>query len=602
VSPLTNLAHLDWLRGTVTLSPLPAHTTYRLDREPAVEVVWTYSQCRPDGSYRRIGGGRYDPATDRCAQGAFNADDIARAAVVYLRHWRATGNEASRAAAYGLLRGLTYLQTASGPDAGNVVLWMQPHGTLNPAADPPEDPHPSDSGESFWLARTVWALGEGYAAFQSADPGFAAFLRDRFDLAVAAIERQSLARYGRWLLVDGTARPAWLIAHGADSTGEALLGLAAFVGATGCPRAGTALDRLAEGVAMMSGGSARTWPFGAVLPAARNPLIWHGWGGLAPAGLARAYAVRGGAALRRAALADAASFTPHLLVAGGPDNSWVPAPADRVQIPYGAHSRVESLLAVATCLDRPGLVELAGIAATWFFGNNPAGVPVYDPSTGRTADGIDVPGVVNPESGAESTVHGLLAMLALDANPVAAAIARTATVHDRRTWTVLEPATGADAVLDEGDELRLSLPALPGHDRTLLMPVVRQDAGGGRAALRTLPTPVTAGRVTLTAAGGPTRVQAVLAQPELEWLTLGGSDIESGTAPGAQPGTALVRSFAATDRHATIAVPGDGPAAVAVHDQTGRVLLRYTVDGATIPVVVPDGGFTIVTRQPTAGG
>src|SRR5262249_14957291 len=148
----------------------------------------------------------------------------------------------------------------------------------------------------------------------------------------------------------------------------------------------------------------------------------------------RAYAVRGGAALRQAALADAASFTPHLLVAGGPDNGWVPAPADRVQIPYGAHSPVEALLAVATRLDRTGLVELAGIAATWFSGNNPARVPVYDPSTGRTADGIDVPGVVNRESGAESTVHGLLAMLALDANPVAAAIARTATVHDRRTW------------------------------------------------------------------------------------------------------------------------------------------------------------------------
>ena len=41
-----------------------------------------------------------------------------------------------------MLRGLTYLQTASGPNAGNVVLWLQPDGTLNPSAEPKELPGP----------------------------------------------------------------------------------------------------------------------------------------------------------------------------------------------------------------------------------------------------------------------------------------------------------------------------------------------------------------------------------------------------------------------------------------------------------------------------
>ena len=58
----------------------------------------------------------------------------------------ATGRqpEPSRAgeSAYQLLRGLTYLQTVEGDDAGNVVLWMQPDGTLNPSADPVELPRP----------------------------------------------------------------------------------------------------------------------------------------------------------------------------------------------------------------------------------------------------------------------------------------------------------------------------------------------------------------------------------------------------------------------------------------------------------------------------
>src|SRR6266508_1711450 len=199
---LTNLAYLDWLRDSVAPPDQARHTTYRLDREPALGVLWTYAESDADGTARRVGGGRYDPATDRYEQGAFNAD--------------------------------------------NVVLWMQPDGTLNASAEPPEIPDPSDAGESCWLSRTIWALGEAYAAFRDVDPVLAAFLGARFELALGAVERQSLASYG--VPAHDGGGPAWLIANGADTTGEALLGLAAYVQATGCARAATVLDRLAAGV------------------------------------------------------------------------------------------------------------------------------------------------------------------------------------------------------------------------------------------------------------------------------------------------------------------------------------------------------------------
>ena len=88
-SPLTNLAHIDWLGAEVAPPPQAGHTTYRLAEEPAIGVLWTYADRQADGTYRRIGGGAYDPVTDTWGQGAFNADDISRAAVVYLRHWQA---------------------------------------------------------------------------------------------------------------------------------------------------------------------------------------------------------------------------------------------------------------------------------------------------------------------------------------------------------------------------------------------------------------------------------------------------------------------------------------------------------------------------------
>ncbi|WP_245933253.1 hypothetical protein [Arthrobacter livingstonensis] len=130
-----------------------------------------YANRNENGSFTRVGGGDVtNAAKGYYAQGAFDADDIARAVVVYVRDWQQTHSEASRQHAYGLLRDLTYLQTSSGPDAGNVVLWQQSDGSLNATPTPPDSPNPSDASDSFWLARTIWALGESYPCSAQAIP------------------------------------------------------------------------------------------------------------------------------------------------------------------------------------------------------------------------------------------------------------------------------------------------------------------------------------------------------------------------------------------------------------------------------------------------
>ena len=416
-APLTNLSHLTFLLDTVPLTAVDGHTTYEIDEQPTAQAPWTYADKKADGSYGRVGGGSLDPATGHWSQGAYNADDIARTAVVYLRHWQQTGDETSREHAVQTLRSLTYLQTTTGPNAGNVVLWQQPDGTLTPSATPVELPDPSDSAESYWVARTVWALGEGYAAFQAADPDFAAFLQDRLHLSLDSLERQSLGKYGTFDVADGVNVPAWLIAGGADASAEAALGLAAYV--TAVPdddTARTALTRLTEGVAAMSSGSATEWPFGAIMPWNKSQTLWHAWGGLAPAAVATASTVLGRSDLLGAAVKDAAQFTPQLLAAGGPDNAWSPTPGE-AQIAYGVDSRVQGLVATAQAANAPGLLDLAAVTAAWFFGANPNGAPAYNPATGTAIDGIETDGRINPNSGAESTIHALMTMLTLDANP-----------------------------------------------------------------------------------------------------------------------------------------------------------------------------------------
>ena len=154
--PLTTLAHLDFLTDRVGVTDTAAHSMYKLAADPKVGVQWVYANVESDGTFTRVGGGDYNPLKNTYGQGAFDTDDIARAAVVYLRQWQATGEEKAKDQAYQLLRGLTYLQTLTGPKAGEVVLWMQPDGTVNPSPLQPDSPNPSDSDASYWLARTLW--------------------------------------------------------------------------------------------------------------------------------------------------------------------------------------------------------------------------------------------------------------------------------------------------------------------------------------------------------------------------------------------------------------------------------------------------------------
>lgn len=554
------------------------------------------------------------------------------------------GDSHSRQAAYGLLRGLTFLQTISGTNAGNVVLWMQPDGTLNPSADPVELPDPSDSGPSYWLARTVWALGEGYAIFRTLDSAFAAFLRERLELAIAALERQVLVRYGVWNIVDGHRVPAWLIVAGADATSEAVLGLAAYVSAGGSAPARRALARFAEAIAAMAAGDTRTWPFRALLPWGESISDWHAWGAQMPSALATASAVLRSPRLLEPAIGDAAGFTPLLMTAGGPDNGWLPAPIDRTQIAYGVDARLQGLLAVASTAKRPGLRQVAAFVGAWYFGANRAGQVMYDSATGRTYDGISGDGVVNRNSGAESTIHGLLSMLALDAHPSLATQARTLGPATR-TLSGLHTLEAESGVLSTGativtppspwtgesqwsnnsyvaftSDSTATWPLPPSDQPQLALPIVdlTRDPHAGQTTWSTNSTPLgsinhgTAGpqgtsptpgallprtipallpphapHLTATASSAvlqPLRVDAVLLLPLVSRLQL--------TSPSAT--AILLTSVDTHPRSHPIALASTRRSVISAYDSTGALKTRFTTTAQTFNAPVSPGGFTVI--------
>lgn len=642
---LTNLAHLNFLLDTVQLLPnIPGHTTYRQSTEATARAPWVYANRQSDGTFQRVGGGPITNAVKGWyAQGAFDADDISRAAVVYLRDWAQNGTASSKQSAYELLRSLTYLQTSSGANAGNVVLWQQSDGTLNPSAIPVEQPNPSDSAESFWLARTVWALGEGYAGFKTSDPAFASFLQQRLTLALGALERQSLAKYGQTEVANGVRVPAWLIVGSASATSEAVLGLSAYVKAAPEDRTAVmALSRYSEGIARLSSGGVGQWPFGALLPEANSPTFWHAWGGMEPAALSTAATVLHRDDLQRTAATDAAQFTAQLLATGGPDNGWTPTPADRSQIAYGVDSRVEGLLAVADATGADGLTQLAAAQAAWYFGANPAGVPVYDPATGVCVDGIGGDKTVNRNCGAESVIHTELSMLALDAHPAVAALATSltkTTATDGITVAEAESGalTGSAAVVtppsawtgsanwsagayvraSSGDTITITIPTTTGP--VSILPIANLGTGNGRtdwtatadgktvslgssdnarpARQGIAPTTVFllpqtlrgragAGTTTLTATvHGSVQLDAVLVQPAVSHLGLAGAS------------ASLDVYVNGTDRAARRHLSDTAPVTVTRFDRRGAQVEEPAAAGPGATITVEPGGFTTVTPR-----
>jgi hypothetical protein len=361
-----------------------------------------------------------------------------------------------------------------------------------------------------------------------------------------------------------------------------------------------------------------------------------------PAALAKASASLGDPGLADGAVSDSFTFDPWLLTSGGPDNGRLPTRGDASQIAYGADSRLQSLVATAETTGQDAARGLAGIVAAWYFGANPAGEAMYDPATGRTFDGISGSGTINRNSGAESTIHGLLSMQVLDQNADIAALARTAQIQDRQGTLTLQaedgsfsgnasaatptsPWTGESlfggtgyAALGDGGSTSIALPA---HDRSLVLPVFdlrpgsqavttfREDektlgtADSGDIGAQgdspapgallpvTLPKPLPAGATELTATtatvdGDPARLDAVMIEPLVSRLVLRGDG----------HGTALLRSASAKAERAQVRVAGTGPALVNAYDGRGVLVASTLSKAAKVPVTVPAGGFVLIRR------
>jgi hypothetical protein len=160
-----------------------------------VRVVSLYSEA-PD--YRPTAS----PARDGF-EGIASLDDAARAAIVYLREYEATGDLRARDEAVRLLNFVTAMEQSD----GEFVNFVDSAGRLNRSAPS------SRKSMSYWAARSIWALGEAVRVLGPEDSTSVKSMRPVLDRAVSRMAREIDA--GR------------LIGGSTTATAEALLGLLA---------------------------------------------------------------------------------------------------------------------------------------------------------------------------------------------------------------------------------------------------------------------------------------------------------------------------------------------------------------------------------------
>lgn len=405
---LVNLDHLKFLTEPVTIEG------------EDMALVHIYSEF-PDYEW-----------VDAAGEGLSAVDDMARAAVVYLQEYDRTGDESLLELARRSLNFVMYMQVENGEFFNFVT---DRAGTINRFGGT------SFQSLGWWAMRALWALGEGVRVFDAVDPAYADQLAQAYLRTESALG-ETLGSYGEYINRHGFEIPAWIPGSEPAVAAVGLLGMSAYYQARPNGTTADIMTKIADGIAEYRLGDDSTYPFGMHPARANAPGFWHTWGAHMAHGL-----VEAGIALDRAdwiesAAASADSFLLRQIAFERFRHIGV-VPYRLEQIAYGTNMLVQTYASLYRATGEERYARYAGLVGSWYFGNNIAGVQMYDPATGRTFDGINGPVAfrVNRNSGAESTIEALLSLIALAQIPEALPFLQ-AEVVDGNQYFILEAEDG----------------------------------------------------------------------------------------------------------------------------------------------------------------
>jgi len=388
---LINLSHLEHLSEEVVLN------------NRAMEIVHIYSEY-PD----------YDwvEAED---EGIACVDDVARAAVFYLRHFQYTNQKSSLEKAQKLLEFLFYMQAPN----GLFYNFINSDLTIN------KKHFRSMPRAGWWSWRAIWAMSEAYVLFKKISPDYAARLSFSIKRTFPAID-SLLHNFPQTHIKNGLNFPIWLPSGTAsDQAAVIILALVPYINATDDTLARSFVRKLGTGITKMQVGDSLNLPYGSFLSWEN---IWHAWGNSQSVALLVGGKINSNNMFIHKALNEVKFFYPFLMrknylsqfrVKGMKDSYQLYDEKQFPQIAYGIRPMVWASLRAYEIFGKKAFAEQAGELACWLFGKNITGQPLYDPRTGRCYDGIINSVEINKNSGAESTIEALMTILEIEKNPLA---------------------------------------------------------------------------------------------------------------------------------------------------------------------------------------
>ncbi len=397
---IINSAHLDSLYEEINVDN---KTISQIPSPRRVGIIHIYSEY-PD--YKWVGDSD---------EGIAAVDDAARAAVFYLKYYKMYGSRESLIKAKKLLEFILYMQSKN----GFFYNFIFDDYSINRV-------HKNSINEpNWWSWRAMWALSEGYKYFVNIDKGFSEDIYNSLEKVIKELKKLiNVERETK--TINGKKVITWLPQKYASD--QASIIILALLNYYNFSKDGTILEYinyLSNGILTSQKGDSTSFPYYAIM-SWKN--LWHGYGNLQSYSLLKASSVLERKDLLQAAVSEIKYFYKYLMNQNylssfsikKKNGKFIQTDTKKFsQIAYDIRVMVYASIEAYNITKDSAYAIKAGKIASWFFGNNIAKAQMYFPLSGICYDGINSQNIINKNSGAESTIEALLALLAIEQNQIA---------------------------------------------------------------------------------------------------------------------------------------------------------------------------------------
>ncbi|MDQ7823830.1 MAG: hypothetical protein RDV48_13610 [Candidatus Eremiobacteraeota bacterium] len=413
------------------------------------EVNFTYLETQrmrvkiPGGSEGSLWATAGAKKSDGSFEYSFVTEDIARICLLYCASYEKLHDTSSMEKIKDALTYLLAMQSNEGFFRKGLKADGTPDGTQEARAD-------------LSSANAFWALSRSRRILAKDDPSYAAKLDGPVEKVISQLEA-AFAKPGKGyretITLHGKEMPAWLINGESDTTSVFILGLMEHYQLHQDAAVKDLISRLCDAVSSFSGTNYEEFPFCGHYESVADFNLWTLSHNRQMAALSRAGAQFGQQAWIESAEREANGLYTHFIASYGPLPGMAPGPVIFPQESAGVQVMAENLASLARATKKEHYSLMAGLAASWLFGNNTKKEIMYDKSTGMAWRSLNEKGK-SPDGSARASAEALMTLIELW-NTAAMQQLHTTEKYPPHTFKVLEAEDGKAVRKDYDVEDRL---------------------------------------------------------------------------------------------------------------------------------------------------